>query len=153
MSAYIVSRSHIATLAFFAFGGAHKIGASQFGGLVVLANELAAENAKSVNYRYPGDQVEPFEFTERSVLKFARMDLAQNPVVILKAISCLKYQSCEHPTWKESQAYLALAHMQSAAIRMLPGYNEAEGWSIDDEVAPRKPAAVLVVLKPQGGVQ
>lgn len=149
MSAYVVSRSHIATLAHYALGGSHRI-SNRWGDMLALANMLAAENAKSVAYRYQ-EAESGFQFSSaQQVVNFARYDLARNPVAILKAIQCLKYQSCEHPGWQESEAKLALSHIQSAAIRELPGYDEAEGWSIDD--VEEKPRATLVVLK-QGGVQ
>lgn len=150
MSAYIVSRETIATLAHYALGGSHKI-SGRWGGMLALANMLAAENAKSVAYRYQ-EAESGFQFSsEQQLVDHARYDLARNPVAILKAIQCLKYQSCEHPEWNESEAKLALSHIQSAAIRELPGYDDAEGWDIKPKQ--KAPAAVLVVLKPQGGVQ
>jgi len=145
MSAYVVPKAHIATLAFYALGGSHRIG-NRFGSMLELANKLAAENQASVNYRYnEAAPVDAFA-SENEVVKLARFDLLTKPVAILKAIQCLIYQSCEHPAWNESEAKLALAHMRSAAIGELPGYDDAE-WSVDEKPAPARVAVVKAVLQ------
>ncbi|MHB1782741.1 MAG: hypothetical protein ACYCTE_08625 [Acidimicrobiales bacterium] len=85
---------------------------------------LLAENRRSVNYRYDEDDLEqPYVYRR----------LAQCPpaVVILNAIACLEYQSCEHSTWDTSEARRFLAALERQQIRLLPGYREAKGWDID----------------------
>lgn len=58
MSAYQVSRAHVATLALFGEGSISR----RFGGLVGLANLLAQANVESLKARYPQDEVEAHEF-------------------------------------------------------------------------------------------
>jgi hypothetical protein len=138
MSAYCVPRSHIATLAAFALGGAHKI-SHQFGSMADVANKLASENAVSVNYRYPNDPaVGGEEFADDvAVWNAARLEINQ-PVAILKAVGSLEYQSCEHPDWMASEAYSILQQIKSAAIRMLPGYDDAD-WEIKNAQPGQQP--------------
>ena len=57
---------------------------------------------------------------------------AVEPVVVLGALACYEYQSCEHPGWKTSEAYEFCDALRHKMIRMLPGYTRAP-WSIDDD--------------------
>jgi hypothetical protein len=85
---------------------------------------LLAENRRSVNHRYAGDEYEePYVFTEIT----GRLD----PVAILKAISCYEYQSCEHPGWEASEARSFREALRRPVIRWLPGY-AAAAWEITD---------------------
>lgn len=54
----------------------------------------------------------------------------RTPEEILMALHSLEYQSCETPTWYESDAYAIIRAMQKALIQALPGYAEANTWSI-----------------------
>lgn len=91
-----------------------------------VANELFRENVKSVNYRYDEKDVpEPI----KKLNKFSDYSLPQ----IAKAVSCLSYQSCEHPDWEKSKAKSFLDHILSMAIqKQFPEYEEKE-WG-----APKK---------------
>jgi len=85
---------------------------------------LLAENRRSVNARYNEDEIEePYVFRQ----------LAQCPpaVVILNAIACLEYQSCEAPEWPTSEARAFLLVLEDQQITRLPGYGDAKGWDID----------------------
>lgn len=95
-----------------------------------MMNALAAENAQSVAYRYPGISTEPVLAADNVRLsRYAKLA----PVAVIKACQCLEYQSCEHPTWDKSDAKYLLEQIQSAAIASLPGYSQA-AWAIEDEV-------------------
>ncbi|MEV6527377.1 hypothetical protein AB0M43_36185 [Longispora sp. NPDC051575] len=87
---------------------------------------LAAANRDSVNHRYGEVEIEEL-YRHRQPL--GRVD----PLVILLAISCYEYQSCEHDTWKTSEAFQFCEALRGAAIRALPGYDTARGWPIDSE--------------------
>ena len=50
----------------------------------------------------------------------------------LKALDGYVYQSCEHPDWEKSEAYRWVERLRDALIRFLPGYAEADTWSISD---------------------
>jgi hypothetical protein len=55
-------------------------------------------------------------------------------VHILKMCACLAYQSCETDDWDKTKAYELLQMIKDAAIRKLPGYEDAP-WDYDHEQA------------------
>ncbi len=86
---------------------------------------LAAENQRSVNYRYDEHEIEaPYEHGPD-----ARV---YSPLEILVAIQGYEYQSCEHPDWEESEAQRFCAALRLAMITRLPGYRGVETWDIRD---------------------
>ena len=86
---------------------------------------LLAENRRSVNHRYDEEEwEEPYGFR--------RLAGYPDPIVVLKAISCYRYQSCEHPAWPDSEAFRFCEALESVAIARLPGYDEAPGWEVHD---------------------
>ena len=91
---------------------------------------LLAENLASVNYRYnesDGDElVNAYRF--KAYIE-PMVDNARRVPLVLKAIECYEYQSCEHPGWRESPARLFCQRLHSAYIRMLPGYDNAP-WEV-----------------------
>jgi hypothetical protein len=89
---------------------------------------LHAENVASVNYRY--GETSRAEFIMCAWAAFH----AFSPVQIIKAARCLRYQSCEHPGWEESQACKLLAAIIGNTSVHLPGYDEAE-WEITPPAA------------------
>jgi hypothetical protein len=85
---------------------------------------LVAENCRSVNYRYQTeDPVPTITYNPRTPLL--------PPLVILKACNSLDYQSCETSDWETTRAFAILQKIKDHAIRELPGYDKAEGWSLD----------------------
>lgn len=142
MSAYIVSENHIIYLVAAALSrrinrGSHgkftwwnneakEISQYDPEGAAAFATELWQENVKSVNYRYPNDPA-PIDLFTITPNKLDDMLNAWDfePVQVLKAISCLDYQSCEHPEWETSNAHAFLEGLKNAAIASLAGYSEA----------------------------
>jgi hypothetical protein len=58
---------------------------------------LLAENRRSVDHRYDEQEwEEPY--------LFHALPGVPDPVIVLKAIACYRYQSCEHPDWPASEA-------------------------------------------------
>src|SRR5262249_54372168 len=85
---------------------------------------LLAENRRSVDHRYNEQEWEqPYLFTE--------LPGRPDPVVVLKPVACYRYQSCEHPDWRTSDAAAFCDALQDRATRCLPGYATAP-WEIDD---------------------
>lgn len=85
---------------------------------------LLAENRRSVDHRYDeGEWEEPYLFEP--------VPGWPDPVIVLSAIACYEYQSCEHPGWRTSEAHAFCQALQARAIRLLPGYDEAP-WEIAD---------------------
>lgn len=82
---------------------------------------LLAENYASVNYRYNEEDEPEGTYDPKA--------LVTDPVHIIKMCHCLDYQSCEHPGWADSRAKALLDQIESAAIRALPGYDNAP-WEL-----------------------
>jgi hypothetical protein len=86
---------------------------------------LWAENRRSVNHRYAEQEwEEPYVFTE---LRHHSID----PVMVLKAVACYEYQSCETPGWEKSEAHAFCQSLKERCIRRLPGFDDAP-WEIGD---------------------
>lgn len=83
---------------------------------------LLAENRRSVDHRYAEEELEePY--------LYSRVPGRPDPVVVLKAIACYEYQSCEHPGWRTSEAHAFVRVLESAMVHHLPGYENAP-WEI-----------------------
>ena len=86
---------------------------------------LMRENRLSVDHRYNETEIEEVYAFEHW-LHVGKV----NPVVILKALACYEYQSCEHPGWKTSEAHAYCEALRGEMIRALPGFDEGPGWEI-----------------------
>ena len=162
MSAYIVSKAHIdalitaagsvnyaehdSGLSWYVRNAAkpggydhHELSYSDRERASEVGAMLWAENLTSINYRYP-DTIEdmsncpgPVGFGLETVDEYTFRPTARLSVVtVLKAIACYEYQTCEHPTWKDSEAYAFCQELKEKMIRQLPGYDDAP-WGLRDE--------------------
>ena len=131
MSAYVVNQEHISAMLQAATprypGDGHNYrwqGVSRsFGGHAQeIGQILLDENYRSVNYRYSEDDKPP-----RFVNHPARSCSA---VELIKLIHCYQYQACESPDWEQTEAYAIAAYLEGAAVRKLPGYEDAM-WEFD----------------------
>ncbi len=160
MSAYIVSRKHIAYLltamqhrgicrhGFSYWNGTERVyvPAGDYAAAVEIGNILWQENIASVSARYPGETPdtllgpvgETFELTTRDVTVFSDAD----PVQVLKACDCYEYQSCEHEGWHTSDAKKIIEALRGCAWRALPGYDSA-AWGAPEK--PRVPAHLVAL--------
>ena len=85
---------------------------------------LTAENTRSVNHRYAEDDwEEAYVFDSR--MRYRR---PLEPVVVLKALDCYEYQTCEHPGWPTSEAKRFCDSLRDRMIHLLPGYDVAPAW-------------------------
>lgn len=148
MSAYVCTNKTIAALALFASAIAHGYGGIRVDPRYVddsiadtdrddlpmlYAKLLFEENAKSVAYRYR-EEPETYDVAEMAkAIRDYRTEQAVKgyltPVEILKICNCVEYQSCEHPEWRESIACRLLQKVRDAAVRELPGYDDAP-WGL-----------------------
>jgi hypothetical protein len=148
MSAFLVDRAHIAALIETGRQGPKGAGQgwnvhglrwwwgnpTQTGQLDHLTEDavgqmLWEENRQSLAYRYPTylPYRQPLEYGTHTGGR--RLTCVET----LKAISCLEYQSCEHPGWEASEAHAFCEAFRHAVISRLPGYDGADGWSIEPE--------------------
>jgi hypothetical protein len=136
MSAFIVGHDHIDALLSFCFqrvGGYQSAVSYYFDGarhditretVTETGRILLAENERSVNHRYPGDDGE----SEAALYTFKAWPFPLTAVSILKGCDCLDYQSCEHDGWEASRAFAILRAIRHRAIHGVPGYDDAGGW-------------------------
>jgi len=123
MSAFIVPHAHIDALVSWAVH--HRVPLFPAGITpAVVAAFLFEENCRSVDYRYGEVNPRDYRYENRPGAR------ELSPVQILKACNCLEYQSCEHPDWEDSRARACLASIRAQAVRMLPGYEDAD-WTLD----------------------
>ena len=126
----------------FAKCGPENLCPSELG--AIYANVLYAENVRSVSARYPEDTFDslpgPIEKPEQIEVNYRHFDHINwvlKPVAILKLCDSLEYQSCETDDWEQTVAHTLLQAIRRAAIRCLPGYDDAP-W---DYYADEKKAA------------
>ncbi len=98
----------------------------------LYADVLYQENLRSVQARYPQDSWEtlpgPCEKPRRMGVTASELHAAKyrlDPVVVLKLCDGLEYQSCETDDYRQTVAFDLLDRIRSAAIRALPGYEQA----------------------------
>lgn len=156
MSAYVVSRDHIRFLVaaarshrivrqygmyWYHDGKSNKLDAHDRDQASHIGQMLWDENIKSINARYPdtvgkldnmpGPVDETFIYAHS-----ADWPREITPVQVLKACNGYEYQACEHDGWKDSEAHAFIEALKNAAVRALPGYEEAD-WEMSLEVRSR----------------
>jgi len=95
-------------------------------------------NLDSVNARYPDTTPETWGFEPYvlprgtgpiDLLTQMHTHKRPDPVVVLKQLDCLRYQSCEHADWDKCEGHAIHEAIRDYAIKALPGYSEAP-WGI-----------------------
>ena len=86
------------------------------------AEVLMAENLRSVHKRYEDLKRKP-NIPEWKV-KVSRDAKPLHPLIVLKLIDNLQYQSCENDDYKDSEAYKLLCNYRERLIPKLPGYQD-----------------------------
>lgn len=113
MSAFIVSKAHIAAL----------VSKQPDQTPAEIGQMLWQTNYNSVNYRYSEAAVTPvYLHTWPAVGRLSAVDR-------LSLLASYEYQSCEHPGWITSDARTYCQQLRHDLITELPGYAEAP-WSI-----------------------
>lgn len=133
MSAFLCSEKHINTLV--AYGVHNDVSAYILGNAGqkywqafrkdpdLIAGILTTANVESVNYRYDEDTV----LTDVKYTSVATAHLS--PIQIVKLCNCYDYQACEVDDYDDSPAASIVRAIREAAIRNVPGYEDAE-WCI-----------------------
>lgn len=95
-----------------------------------LADVLRAQNVESVAHRYNAE--EPALMLGADPTAPVKIYHARKLTAVeaIKAAQCVNYQCCETPNYGGSAVERALLDIISAAIRELPGYEDA-AWSIE----------------------
>lgn len=105
---------------------------------------LWAENWRSLNARYPDTPTNRAD-TPGIIAEVAKdyryhaphSDML-SPLQIIKACHCLNYQSCESDDYEQTLAFHILEAIERAAVRKIPGYDDAPWGLSEDDV--RRPA-------------
>jgi hypothetical protein len=129
MSAYIVSDYHIDVLVNFLFGNKDTIERLWMGEITrdTVGAVLVEQNYKSYNIRYPESLAIIPEY------HFTPVNQQHSLVQILKACDCYDYQACEDPEYDDSLATDVIFKIRKKAIKLLPGYDDAE-WELTDNL-------------------
>lgn len=98
------------------------------------------ENLKSINARYPdtigNNENIPGKIGETYIYAHSKTwggdQYPFDPVQVIMSIRCLRYQSCEHDNWEDSEAHAFLEALLSHAINKLPGMDKAKWGAPDD---------------------
>ena len=117
MSAWIVSSGHIDVLVHAL--AQYEVVSPDLGadGFRALGQKLWQENHASVNYRYG-------EFTNTPRYQLRTTEATLDPIVVLKAVACFDYQSCEHPGWTASDAHELIEALHTAVLARHPDLGE-----------------------------
>lgn len=86
-----------------------------------IGDILKQENVKSVNYLHRENNVLPFNYED-----IPQKDIL-TPVQLFGLLDCLEYQSCEHPGFKDSQAFAIINRLRKLAGTLLDGYSWGGG--------------------------
>lgn len=100
----------------------------------IYATILLHENIRSVQFAYPNHKPIPFEDIVVNGNDDDKAVYQLKPVAILKMIDSLEYQSSETDDYHSTVAFELLTQIRKAAIRELPGYENAP-WSYTVKVA------------------
>jgi hypothetical protein len=122
VSAWIVSKDHIDAIVTADLGDPYREARDP----ASIGRMLWAENVRSVSYRYEGRY--DVDNPDVAAYEFERWGLP--PVVVLKALDCYEYQSCETPGWKRSPSFEFCDRLRRSLISRLPGYDAAP-WGLE----------------------
>jgi hypothetical protein len=86
--------------------------------LAEMANTLKKENVRSVNWRYnEKTRAGKVRFPDVTLEEFEPASIEQ----VVQWLRCLDYQSCEHPDYEKSKAYVINVSMQRDLLMMMVG--------------------------------
>jgi hypothetical protein len=122
MSAFIVSREHIAALVEATFR--YEVPEAHDHTPTSLGQLLWDENITSVQHRYhrdavadlPGPIDETFVYETHACTATLRR-LVRKPADVFMLARCYIYQSCEHPSWEASQAYQIVNALRDSIVK------------------------------------
>ena len=149
MSAYICNPEHFGVLASYAVRNDCVVSPLRVTGVKdaeirsaqSVAKLLARENIRSVAHRYPegdlpGPCLSPADIEEAAAIYAAHFVVNPQrlrPIGVLKLCQGWDYQSSETDDWKDTLAWQQVDWIRGAAIRSLPGYDDAD-WSFDQQL-------------------
>lgn len=111
-----------------------------------LGRWLWLANAASVKARYPNGWQDMLpDGGEAALEAYSWRQVTFEPVTLLKAVHCLRYQSCDISVYAGTWQDRTTRRIEAAIIRTLPGYDAAP-WGLDDPPAPAAAPSNVVPL-------
>ena len=140
MSAYIESPAHLRVLTQAVVASVRRDGPIWYGDKRIEDGDyknvfdlLYAQNVRSVSFRYEGEPRESLPgYCGNEPYEWRALPFTPDALKVLKALAGYEYQSCETPDWEQTDAYRLCQALRARLVSMLPGYDEAETWSIKD---------------------
>lgn len=126
---------------------------ASFDGQDEVGRMLLRENERSIMYRYPDTATPegapifdrmpgPIDYAGADAYAFPVSSFPMpDPVHVLKILACFEYQACEHPAWRDSEAYGFCRSITNRLHAMLPGYNTGP-WDYQHPAPVRRPEGV-----------
>lgn len=131
MSCYMVSNEHIRELAVFWALRCERLPTMDREQAKKAFHALALLNAQAVADRYGGElDVPVYEITEAHVCYRKVTD----PVAILRMVAGLRYQCIDADEYDHFPGRGIMEQIERAAIRALPGYQDAPWEYMEDEI-------------------
>lgn len=100
---------------------------------------LLRECIASVAHRYPDDPEDlpgPIPTPVPDQYEWTDFGRVLSAIECCKAVSCVEYQSCEHPGWADSGASSFCQRLRAAMVASMSGYGEADWhWSVEVALA------------------
>ena len=94
-----------------------------------IASVLYAENVRSVNHRYGESTPEDgFYFNHVNTCSLKSVD-------VIKACHGYSYQARETGVYYQTEAYKIIQAIELAAIKALPGYEQADTWTLCEPIS------------------
>lgn len=116
MSAWIVSQKHIRAIV----TGAIRYDIIKADDAQRVGALLVAENRASVNSLY---------HESNAVLPYEHVRVPLDEIALLKQCACYVYQTCEHATWEQSEAYRVVEKLRAELRNVLPdGVEDSEAY-------------------------
>ena len=132
--------------------GGCRYATTSFDGQTGIGRMLLRENERSIMARYPdtlgdddaallGRMPGPVDYAGWEAYEFPRRSFPMpEPVHVLGIMACYEYQACEHPGWRDSEAYGFCRSLTSRLHQQLPGYAAAP-WNYSHPRGVREVAA------------
>lgn len=103
--------------------------------MALVATMLKQANHRSIMHLYPDRAPMPPEFLTFQPAQMPEVPRSFDPVAVIKAATCLDYQSCDPDGWEQTNAAKLIQSLISDAIARLPGWRDAD-WAMTPEPAP-----------------
>ena len=129
MSAFMCSSATFDYLAAYAVARRVRFGGLSCNTAQDWGETLHAANCTSVETRYPSCK-DTNDMGTKNTYTVQAVRVPLEPVRVLAAARCVRYQSCEYGDWENSPANAMLQAIEAEAIREI---TDGQPWDLDEE--------------------